>query len=100
MTTEKLRARDVYRHGLAFPFTALREPLGEAFGEAFRNQPEAGFDFSISNRKRVVEIGRVGKVAHAELIQPFERAGPSFAANHDLDGEFLCLHEAKEAKSK
>jgi len=86
----------VYRHGLAFAFASLREPGGQTFREAFRSQAEAGFDFAISDGKRIVKVGGVGKVAHAELIEPIKRTSASFAANDNVHIEFLCVHEAKK----
>src|SRR5207245_9722129 len=73
---------NLYPHGLAFAFAALREPRSKAFSEALGSQAEAGFDLSVSDRERVVEVGRVRKVAHAELIEPFKGAGARFPANH------------------
>ncbi len=82
----------MYYCGLAFAFAALCEPGGQALGEAFGSEVETGFDLAISDRKRVVEVGGVGEVAHAELIEPIERAGAGFAADDNVDGEFLRVH--------
>ncbi len=87
------------RHGLAFAFAALGEPGGEAFGEAFGSEAEAGFDFAVGDGERVVEVGGVGEIAHAELIEPIERAGAGFAANDDDYVEFLGVHELKGGPS-
>ena len=83
-------------NGLAFAFAALREPGAEAFGEAFWREAEADFDFSIGEGKGVVEVGGVGEVAHAELIEPIERAGASFAADNHVYIKFLCVHGARK----
>ena len=83
-------------NGLAFAFAALREPGAKAFGEAFGSEAEAGFDFSVSDRKGVVKVGGVGEVAHAELIEPIERACAGFAADDDVHIKFLCVHGAKK----
>jgi len=79
-------------HGLAFALAALREPGGEAFREPFWTKAETGFDSAIAKGKGVVKVGGVGEIAHAELIEPVERASPSFAANHHVDIEFLGVH--------
>jgi hypothetical protein len=80
---------------LPFSFAALREPCGKAFGKTFGSEAEAGFDFAFCDRKGVVKIGGVGEITHAELIEPIKRAGPGFAANDDVDIEFLRVHERK-----
>jgi len=92
---QKLFSNDLHEHGLAFAFAALREPRAEAFGEAFGGEAEAGFHFSIGDGKRVIEIGGVGEVAHAELIEPIERAGAGSAADDYVYVEFLCVHGAR-----
>lgn len=89
----------MYCHGLAFALATLRQPGGKAFGEPFGGEAEAGFDPAIRDRKRVVKVSRVGEIAHAELIEPIERAGAAFAANHHVDIEFLRVHEARKASS-
>ena len=81
-------------NGLAFTFAALGEPGGEAFGEAFGSEAEAGFQAAIGNRESVVELGGVGEVAHAELVEPVHRAGFTFTADEDIDLEFLGVHKA------
>ena len=80
---------------LAFAFAALREPRPQAFGEALRSEAVAGFDFAGSDGERVVKVGGVGEIAHAELIEPFERAGAGFAADDHVDVEFLRVHARK-----
>ena len=85
---------------LAFAFAALREPRPQAFGEALRSEAVAGFDFAGSDGERVIKIGGVGEIAHAELIEPIEGTGASLTANHHVDFEFLCVHEAQNAELK
>jgi len=79
----------VYRYGLAFALATLRQPGGKAFGEPFGSQAETGFDAAIGDGKRVVKVGGVGEIAHAELIEPIQRAGARFSANDYIDVEFL-----------
>jgi hypothetical protein len=91
-----LFARDLHDDWLAFAFAALREPRAKSFGETLGREPEARFDSSFCHGKRVIKIGGVGKVAHAELIEPFERAGASLAADHHVDVEFLRVHARRK----
>jgi hypothetical protein len=78
--------------GLAFTFATLGEPAGEAFGKSVRRKPETGFEAAIGDRESVVEVGRVGEVAHAKLVEPFERAGFALASDQHIDAEFLGVH--------
>jgi hypothetical protein len=79
-------------NGLAFTFAALGEPGGETFREAFGSEAEAGFQASVGDRESVVELGGVGEVAHAELIEPVERAGFALPVDEDIDLKFLGVH--------
>jgi hypothetical protein len=88
------------RHWLAFAFSSLREPSGQSLGKAFRSEPETGFHSALRDRQRVIKIRGVGKVAHAELIEPFERASSGVSPDDDLYFEFLRVHKAKEAGPK
>ena len=79
-------------NGLAFTFAALGEPGGETFREAFGSEAEAGFQASVGDGESVVELGGVGEVAHAELIEPVERAGFALTVDEDIDLKFLGVH--------
>jgi hypothetical protein len=81
---------DEYR--LAFAFATLGKPSRETFGKTFRSEAVAGFYAAIGDRKRVVKIGGIGEIAHAELVQPIEGTGFSLAANENVDGELLRVH--------
>jgi len=87
-----LQLRYFDEDGLAFAFAALGEPGGEAFGETFTGKAKAGFDASVGNGEGVVEIGGVGEIAHAELVEPVERARLFLAVDDDVDGELLRVH--------
>ena len=87
-----LQLRYFDEDGLAFAFAALGQPGGESFGEAFGREAVASFDAAVGDGESVVEIGGVGEIAHAELVEPVEGARPSFAANQDIDGELLRVH--------
>ncbi len=82
----------MYRYGMAFALATLRQPGGKAFGEAFGSEAETGFDLAIGDGKGVVKVSRVCEIAHAELIEPIERAGARFSANDYIDVEFLGVH--------
>ena len=79
---------------MAFAFAALGEPDGEAFGKTIGREAVAGFDAAVGDGEGVVEIGGVGKIAHAELVEPVEGAGLFVAANDHVDGELLRVHAA------
>jgi hypothetical protein len=100
MATIRLEGFDFDEHGLAFAFAALGEPSGEAFGETFGSEAIASFDAAVGDGERVVEIGGVGEIAHAELVEPIERAGVFLAEDDDVDGELLRVHASILAVSK
>jgi len=78
--------------GLPFAFSALREPSTEAFGEPLRRDTKARFDPAFSNGQGVVKLGGIRKVAHAELIEPFQRTGAALTANDYIDSKLLRVH--------
>jgi len=49
---------------------------------------------AVSQGKRVVEVRGICEIAHAELIEPLERASAALAANDDIHFEFLRVHGA------
>jgi len=87
-----LQNGDFDEDGLAFAFAALREPSGQAFGKAFWGKAITGFDAAVRDGKRVVEVGGVGEISHAELVEPIEGAGFFLAEDQDVDGELLGIH--------
>ena len=87
-----LEGFDFHLDGLAFAFAALGEPCSEALRETFRCETETGLDAPVRDRERVVEIGRVGEIALAELVEPVERARFFLASNEDVDRELLRVH--------
>ena len=87
-----LQLRHFDEDGLAFALAALGEPGGEAFGETFGGEAVAGLDPAVSDGESVVEIGEVSEIAHAELVEPIERAGLFLAEDDDVDGELLGVH--------
>jgi hypothetical protein len=48
--------------------------------------------FGRHHRQGVVKLRGICEIAHAKLIQPFQRAGAPLFANHDLYTEFLGVH--------
>jgi hypothetical protein len=100
MAAMRLEGFDFDEHGLAFAFAALGEPSGEAFGETFGSEAIASFDAAVGDGERVVEIGGVGEIAHAELVEPIERAGVFLAEDDDVDGELLRVHASILAVSE
>ncbi len=55
---------------------------------------ETGFEAAFAGGKRVVKLGVVCEISHAEGVKPFERAGFALTANNDFDRELLRVHEA------
>ena len=87
-----LQLRYFDEDGLAFAFAALCEPSCEAFGKTSGGKAEAGLDAAIGDRERIVEIGGVGEIAHAELVEPVERTRLFLAEDDDIDRELLRVH--------
>lgn len=87
-----LQLRHFDEDGLAFALAALGEPGGEAFGETLGGEAVAGLDAAVGDGESVVEIGGVGEIAHAELVEPIEGAGSFVTKNDDVDGELLRVH--------
>src|SRR5580700_3046642 len=83
---------DLDDHGLPLAFAPLREPPAQPLGKALWRQAEAGFDLPIGYGQGVVKIRGIREIAHAELIEPIERAGAAPAANEDIYFEFLRVH--------
>ena len=79
--------------GLDMALAALREPGREGRGKALRCSAEADFHATLGGGEGVIELGGIGEVAHAELIQPLERAGSPLPCNDDVHGQFLRVHE-------
>jgi hypothetical protein len=88
----RLFSRYLHCDRLALPFATLRKPSTQSFGKAFRGQPKTRFDFALSDWESVVEVGGVGEVSHAELIEPFEWACAALATNDYVHIEFLRVH--------
>src|SRR6476646_9281714 len=54
----------------------------------------ADFHLAIGDGKRVVENGRVGEIAHAEAVQPLQRAGLTLVAGLIFDANLAGEHPA------
>jgi hypothetical protein len=78
---------------LALAFATACKPGGHGFGEALRLDSKASFYKTIGEWECVVEFGLAGKVTHAEVIEPVERAQPALAACNYLDSEFPGVHK-------
>lgn len=81
------------------PFAALGEPSGQAFGKLLRSKAEAGFELSIGDGQSVIKISRIGEVAHAELVQPIQRARAPLATNYYVNQKLLRVHGISLASS-
>jgi len=78
----------------AIPFTlsALRKPGSEALRKTLRSDPEAHFNRPLADWQGIVELRGIGEVAHAELIEPFQRTCSPLSLYHQLYSEFLRVH--------
>ena len=91
-TANQLEGCDFDDDGAAFAFAALGQPSGETFRKTCGGEAIAGFDAAVGKGKSVVKIGGIGEIAHAELVEPVEGAGPFVALDDDLDRELLRVH--------
>jgi hypothetical protein len=66
----------------AFAFSALVQPSAQAFGKALWGNPETYFNGAGFQWQRVVKLGGICEVPHAELIQPIQWTIPPLAADH------------------
>src|SRR5438445_3378991 len=64
---------------LPVSFAALGEPGGQRRSQALGINVEARLERPVAGGQRVVEFGRASEVAHAEAIQPVERARAALA---------------------
>lgn len=78
--------------GLAVGLAAFREPFAESGGESFRIDLQAGFDLAFRDGQSVIEFGGASEIAHAEGVEPVERAGFTLAVDDRLDLQFLRVH--------
>jgi hypothetical protein len=78
--------------GVAVPLATLGEPITEGGGETRRIDAQAGFEEAVGSGESVVELGGAGEVAHAEGVEPFERAGLSFSGDEDFRDQFSRVH--------
>jgi hypothetical protein len=79
-------------NGLAGAFASLGEPGAESGRKAFGGNVEASLEPAIGGGQGVVKFGLAGEIAHAEAVEPVERARAALAAYDDLDDEFLGVH--------
>src|SRR4030088_2105307 len=79
---------------MPFTFSALREPRSKTLRKTLRSDSKAQLNRSFAYRQRVIELHGVGEVAHAELVQPLQRASSPLCPDHQFHSEFLCVHVA------
>jgi hypothetical protein len=77
--------------GILGQITLASKPVFHCIPKLIERHIRSNFQQSIGHRQRVVKNGRVGEVAHAEIVDPFQRAGlklPSVLVFHaDFPGE-------------
>jgi hypothetical protein len=74
---------------MSLTFAPPREPFAHGFGQAFRRDTEPGFERAIAGGQGIVKLGLSCKIAHAEAIEPIQRAGPPLAFDDNIDKKFL-----------
>jgi len=88
----QLSSSGFHAQRLSLTLAPLRQPRAQSFRKTFRGQAEAGFHATVLHRQSVVELRRVGKIAHAELIQPLQRAVSALTFDPYIHVKFLCVH--------
>jgi len=78
---------------LPLPLAALGQPSPQAFRKSLGCHAKTSFHSTLRHRQGVIEFRGIGEVAHAELVQPFQRTSLACAADHQLYFEFLRVHE-------
>ena len=60
--------------------------------ESGRGHAKSGFEQAVGDRKRVVEFGGTGEIAHAKCVEPVERARLPLAGDNDIHEKSLSVH--------
>src|SRR5579859_2583204 len=81
-----------YLHGLPFSLATLREPGSQALGKTLRRHAKTRLHEAVADRQSVVKLHGIGEVAHAELIQPFQRTSLPCTADYQIYLELLRVH--------
>ena len=79
-----------HRPAIALP--AFGEPFSQRRSKARRLDAEAGLERALAGGKRVVELGCASEVAHAEAVEPLERAGAALARDYHLHLQLPRIH--------
>ncbi len=83
---------DFHMHRFSIALAPLCEPFFERRRQMRGRDAEAGFEAAFAGGQRVVKLGGVGEISHAEGVKPFERARLALFADDEINGEFLCIH--------
>jgi len=83
---------DHYR--LTVAFATAGEPSAHGACQAFRLDAETGFEQTVGDRERVIELSLPGEVAHTEIIEPIERTGAALGPGNEVDAQFSGVHRA------
>ena len=78
--------------GLTLTFAALRQPSAKIFSKSLWRNAKARFNFSFRNGQCVIKFRGIRKVAHTELIEPFQRTGTPNARHDYVDLKPLRVH--------
>jgi len=74
-------------------FATLCEPGAHGFGQVLGLHAKARFYEALGNRKCVIKLSFAGKVAHAKIVKPIDRAGAALDTYDDFDAQLLSVHE-------
>src|SRR5580698_5918721 len=81
---------DLHRFSVSLP--SFRKPFTHSFSQARWIDGEACFQLAFGDGQGVVKFAGAGEIAHTESVEPFERDGFSFVANHSFGRQFLRVH--------
>lgn len=84
---------------LALALSALSEPGSHRFRQAVGLYAVTRFEKAVGEREGIVEFGRTGKVAHAEIVKPIEGAGAVRGAHDDFHAQLMGKHEPSIARA-
>jgi hypothetical protein len=85
-------------HAIRWDHLAPAQPLFELRRDHRGIHAQSRFQQTVAGRQRFVEGAHAGEMAHEEVIQPVERAGPANALLLDLDAQFAGEHRTSIAR--
>ena len=86
---------DFHLHRLAVSLPTRGKPVCQSTGQALHVNAKSSLKPAITGGKRVVKLGRAGKISHGESVKPLEWAGAPLATNDNLNFELTGV-QAKQ----